>query len=144
MKLRVEEILKEKGKSKYWLYIRLGLSYQNFNKIVNNLVRIVAVAEHILTAEKHLQLGVRAFFADKAQSFPWVLVKKTKAGIECCAAPALKRAEADLVKLVENINKFVRPHSCCDERLMRVTQNGFGNSNFRHNFTSVKVLSIKC
>ena len=36
MKLRVEEILKEKGKSKYWLYIRLGLSYQNFNKIVNN------------------------------------------------------------------------------------------------------------
>ena len=36
MRLRVEEILKEQGKTKYWLYIRLGLSYQNFNKIVNN------------------------------------------------------------------------------------------------------------
>lgn len=36
MKLRLYEILKEKGKTKYWLYIRLGLSYQNFNKIMNN------------------------------------------------------------------------------------------------------------
>ena len=36
MQLRILEILKEKGKSKYWLYIQLGLSYQNFNKLVNN------------------------------------------------------------------------------------------------------------
>lgn len=36
MKLRVLEILKEKGKTKYWLYIRLGFSYQNFNNMVNN------------------------------------------------------------------------------------------------------------
>ena len=30
------DILKEKGKTKYWLYIQLGLSYQNFNRLVNN------------------------------------------------------------------------------------------------------------
>ncbi len=36
MKLRILEILKQKGKTKYWLYIRLGLSYQNFNRLVNN------------------------------------------------------------------------------------------------------------
>lgn len=36
MKLRVLEILKEKHKTKYWLYIQLGLSYQNFNRLVNN------------------------------------------------------------------------------------------------------------
>ncbi len=36
MKFRIPEILKEKGKTKYWLYIQLGLSYQNLNKIVNN------------------------------------------------------------------------------------------------------------
>ena len=39
MNLRILEILKEKGKTKYWLYIQLGLSYQNFNKIVNNETR---------------------------------------------------------------------------------------------------------
>ncbi|MBR6050284.1 MAG: helix-turn-helix transcriptional regulator [Clostridia bacterium] len=36
MRLRVDKILEEKGKTKYWLYIKLGLSYQNFNKIINN------------------------------------------------------------------------------------------------------------
>ena len=36
MTLRVLDILKEKGKTKYWLYIQLGLSYQNFNRLVNN------------------------------------------------------------------------------------------------------------
>jgi len=36
MRLRIPEILEEKGKTKYWLYIQLGLSYQNFNKMVNN------------------------------------------------------------------------------------------------------------
>lgn len=36
MKLRILDILKEKNKTKYWLYIQTGLSYQNFNKLVNN------------------------------------------------------------------------------------------------------------
>ena len=36
MKLRILDILKENGKTKYWLYNQLGLSYQNFNNIVNN------------------------------------------------------------------------------------------------------------
>lgn len=36
MRLRIVEILKEQQKTKYWLYIRLGLSYQNFNKIIKN------------------------------------------------------------------------------------------------------------
>ncbi|MBD5632041.1 MAG: helix-turn-helix transcriptional regulator [Clostridia bacterium] len=36
MKLRVLEILKEKGKTKYWLYKQLGLSYQNCNNLINN------------------------------------------------------------------------------------------------------------
>ena len=37
MKLRILEILKEKGKTKYWLYNQLGLSYQNFNKLCQEL-----------------------------------------------------------------------------------------------------------
>lgn len=36
MTLRVLDILQKKGKSKYWLYNQLGLSYQNFNRLVNN------------------------------------------------------------------------------------------------------------
>ncbi len=36
MHFRIDEILKEKGKSRYWLYIQLGISYQNFKRIVEN------------------------------------------------------------------------------------------------------------
>ena len=36
LKLDVLNLLEENGKTKYWLYKRLGMSYQNFNKMVNN------------------------------------------------------------------------------------------------------------
>ncbi len=41
MKLRIQEILNKKGKSKYWLYMQLGLSYQNFNRMVNNQTKSI-------------------------------------------------------------------------------------------------------
>ena len=36
IKLRVIELLEKNGKTKYWLYKQLGMSYQNFNKMINN------------------------------------------------------------------------------------------------------------
>lgn len=36
VKLKALELLEKKGKSKYWLYKQLGMSYQNFSKMVNN------------------------------------------------------------------------------------------------------------
>ena len=36
IKLKVLDLLKQKGHTKYWLYRQLGMSYQNFNKMVNN------------------------------------------------------------------------------------------------------------
>lgn len=36
VRLRILEILAEQNHTKYWLYKRMEMSYQNFNKIVNN------------------------------------------------------------------------------------------------------------
>lgn len=36
MRLKVLEILERKGKTKYWLYKQMGMSYQNFSRMVNN------------------------------------------------------------------------------------------------------------
>lgn len=36
IRLNILELLKEKGKSKYWLNKQLGMSYRNFNRMVNN------------------------------------------------------------------------------------------------------------
>lgn len=34
--LNVLPLLEKKGKTKYWLYKQLGMSYQNFNRMINN------------------------------------------------------------------------------------------------------------
>ena len=36
MHFRIDEILAEKGKTRYWLYIQLGISYQNFKRLIEN------------------------------------------------------------------------------------------------------------
>ena len=36
IKLDVLRLLEEQGKTKYWLYKQLGMSYQNFSKMINN------------------------------------------------------------------------------------------------------------
>lgn len=36
VKLNILELLQKRGKTKYWLYKQLGMSYQNFNRMVNN------------------------------------------------------------------------------------------------------------
>lgn len=36
VKLDVLPLLEKSGKTKYWLYKQMGMSYQNFNKMINN------------------------------------------------------------------------------------------------------------
>ena len=36
IRLRAKELLEKKGKTKYWLYKQLGMSYQNFSRMLNN------------------------------------------------------------------------------------------------------------
>ena len=36
LKLRVKELLEERGLTKYSLYKQLGMSYQNYNNMINN------------------------------------------------------------------------------------------------------------
>ena len=41
IKLKVLELLEKNGKTKYWLYKQLGMSYQNFSKMVNNQTKSI-------------------------------------------------------------------------------------------------------
>lgn len=41
LKLNVISLLEKKGKTKYWLYKQLGMSYQNFTKMINNETKSV-------------------------------------------------------------------------------------------------------
>lgn len=44
IKLRFSEILKEKEKTNYWLYKQMGMSYQNFMKMINNKTKSIQYA----------------------------------------------------------------------------------------------------
>lgn len=41
IKLNALELLQKRGRTKYWLYKQLGMSYQNFNRMVNNQTRSI-------------------------------------------------------------------------------------------------------
>lgn len=41
IKLNVLEILKKKGKTKYWLFNQLDMSYTNFNNIIMNKTKSI-------------------------------------------------------------------------------------------------------
>ena len=41
IRLDVLRLLEEKGKTKYWLYKQLGMSYQNFSKMINNQTKSI-------------------------------------------------------------------------------------------------------
>ena len=36
VRLNVLQLLEKQGRTKYWLYKQLGMSYQNFSRMVNN------------------------------------------------------------------------------------------------------------
>ena len=41
IKLNVIELLEKNGKTKYWLYKQLGMSYQNFSKMIHNQTKSI-------------------------------------------------------------------------------------------------------
>ena len=44
LQLNVLELLKKKGKTKYWLFNQLDMSYTNFNNIVSNKTKSIKYA----------------------------------------------------------------------------------------------------
>ena len=41
IKLKVTDILEQQGHTKYWLYKQMGMSYQNFNRMINNQTKSI-------------------------------------------------------------------------------------------------------
>ena len=58
-----------------------------FDKPAHHVVGVIAVADRIGSAEKHLQQNVGHAFTDRTQSFPWIFAQKTHGDIEGRASP---------------------------------------------------------
>lgn len=65
LKLRIDQILKEQNKSKYWLFKKLEpMSYQNFNKIYTNSTSSIKF-ETIERLSKALDVPVGELFIEE-------------------------------------------------------------------------------
>ena len=97
------------------------------NEVLNYVVSIVTVAENVLSTEEHLELCIFNVILDSSESCPGILVKETKAGIECSAAPCLKRMISNLIHINKDRNHFLGCHTGCRKGLMCVSKDGFCN-----------------
>ena len=104
------------------------------DKTAHGIIRIMVIAEQVLTAQQHLQLGVLHVRFDLAQTLPRVLIQIAQAGIEGRTAPALNRVIPGLIHLIENALEILKRHSRRNQRLLRVTQHRFGDVHLFHKY----------
>ena len=114
------------------------------DKAADCLVGVMTIAQNVLAAQQHLQLGVRHVLADRAQSLPRIFVQVTKAGIERRTAPALDRVVAGLIHGLENVNKILDRNTGRAQRLVCVTQDGLCNVNFLWHSVSAPLFDSMC
>ena len=92
------------------------------HKLAHHVVGIVLIAQDILAAEQHLQLGVGHLGADLAQPLPGVLPQIAQAYVKGGAAPHLGGVEAGLIHGLQDGLKLAVGEAGCDQRLVRVAQ----------------------
>ena len=95
------------------------------DEVLDGVICIGAVAQHVLAAEQHLQLLVGQLLAQDAQTLPGVLIQETDAAIERSAAPALHREVRDLVHLGQDRAHFIHRHTGSQQRLVSIAQDDF-------------------
>ena len=100
-----------------------SICHRFLNKILYHIVCIGTISQNILSSKKHLQLCIFKAITQFAQSLPRVFFQETQGSVKSSSSPALHSVVADFVHLINNRKHLFRCHSCCDQRLMRVTQN---------------------
>ncbi len=69
------------------------------HKQIHHIIRIMTIAQQILAAQQHLQLGVWASLADFAQPLPRIFIQKTHAAIKGGAAPNLHTMKTNFIQI---------------------------------------------
>ena len=115
----------------------------SFNKLVNNIICVVAVSQKILSAQKHHNLIIWKSSMKLAKTLPRIFIQKADTRVISCSAPAFNSPVADFINHSASRKHISSCHACGMQRLMGITQNKFRNSNFlRHKSTSYKNLLI--
>ena len=99
------------------------------DEVLDGVIGVGTVAQHILATEQHLQLLVGQLLAQDAQALPRILIQETDAGVKRSAAPALHREVRDFVHFGQDGAHFVHGHAGGQQRLVGITQDDLSNLN---------------
>ena len=97
------------------------------HKVLNGVICVGTIAQHVLAAEQHLQLLVRQFLAQDAQAVPGIFVQEADAAVERSAAPALHGEVVDLIHFRQDGTHLIHGHAGCQQRLVGIAQDDLGN-----------------
>ena len=100
----------------------------------DDIVGIMLVAQQVLTAEQHLQLGIFRVLADGTQALPGIFVQIAQAAVKGGTSPALQRIIAGLVHFFQHGQEIGDGHTGGHQRLLTVTQYRFGDFNIHISF----------
>ncbi len=100
------------------------------DETTHSVIRVVPVTQDILSAQKHLELGVLEVRLDLAQTLSWVFVQVTQVAVKGRTAPAFDGVVARFVHLVEYALEIAVRHTGRYQRLLRVTENCLGDALF--------------
>ncbi len=104
------------------------VDHATLDKLIHYVIGIMPVAQDILAAKQHLLGRVGHGGFQQAQSFPGIFAQIADTGIKGRAAPGLNRPITDLVELFANRQHVFDAQPGCQNGLMSITQNDFGDT----------------
>ena len=100
------------------------------NEQLHEIIGVVGVAQHVLSTQQHLQLGVGHLGTDLAQTLPGIFIQVAQADIEGSTAPALGCVVAGLVDSFQHGLELLVRQTGGDQGLVGITQHSFHKLNF--------------
>ena len=84
-----------------------------FNKLVYNIICIVAVTKKVLTAQQHHNLCIWHSCMKLTQTFPWIFVQEADTAVISCSAPCFCCKISNFVNFRSDWKHVCCCHTCC-------------------------------
>ena len=95
----------------------------NINKVLNYIIRIIAVTNGVGCTQQHLEHSVRHSLTENFETLPWRFLQETISGIECGTAPAFNGISIlhKCIGCTGCTGEILRTHTGCHQGLLGIT-----------------------
>ena len=107
------------------------------HELAHHIIGIVLVAQNVLAAQEHLELGIGHLGADLAQTLPRIFLQIAQAYVKGSTAPHFSRIKTGLIHGLQNGLELAVGQAGSDERLVCIAQNRLSQMHFSHGQTSM-------